>query len=325
MHMYRLQGTYHAIGVEYGLLLRAARIRLPQLSNTRLDFARACEPHVRDLMPDLFDELDGIAEGGGYDPERVTTAALGLNARPGCTAVAIAGTHTASGETLFGRNFDWYAVAGKHTALCNTLPEGGLSSIGCNDLLGGRVGGVNAAGVAVAIAAVEGGRDKPGVIFTVAARAVLDRCRSTAEAVDLLQSIRHVRTINFLVADASGDITAVEAGPRAVSVTRAAQGFGLIANQFQSEAMVRYERVRRRPKNSYPRLIKLREWFHSRTAPLTEDDVQRILGTPYPRGMCAPGRAFGTIWSWTARLGTKCFTLADGAPSTTPYRPYAFE
>lgn len=333
MHMYRLQGSYHQIGAEYGLLLRAGRVPLPQVTRARREFARECEPYVRELMPELFDELEGIAEGGEYDPERITTAALLLNAKPGCTAVAIAGTHTASGHTIFGRNYDWFAASTRHTALCNTLPEGALSSIGSNDRLVGRFGGVNSAGVAIAIAAVEGGPDHPGVIFTLAARAVLDRCRTTAEAVDLLQSIRHMRTINFLIADVSGNIATVEAGRYAFSAIRAEQGFGMIANQFQSETMARYERVRRRPKNSTQRLVALREWFHSRTSPLTDRDVQDILSTRCPRGVCDPGKGrsagrgnyFGTTWSWTVALGTRCFSLADGMPSQTPYRPYAFE
>src|SRR5512145_2581545 len=108
MHMYRLEGTYRQIGAEYGLLLRANRIPVAQPSQTRLDFARACEPFVRDAAPELLDEIEGIAEGGGYDLDRVKVAAMAQLSRPACSVLAISGAHTANGRPLAGRNHDWF-------------------------------------------------------------------------------------------------------------------------------------------------------------------------------------------------------------------------
>src|SRR5512143_483693 len=108
MHMYRLEGSYHQIGVEYGLQLRAGRVPLVQVSRTRLDFAAKCEPFVRDCAPELLDEIEGLAEGSGYDLDRVKMMALGLNAQPACSIVAVSGQHTADGKTVMGRNHDWY-------------------------------------------------------------------------------------------------------------------------------------------------------------------------------------------------------------------------
>jgi hypothetical protein len=106
MHMYRMQGTHYQIGVEVGIQLRAARIPLPQVSQTRLKFAARCEPHLRDCAPELFDEIAGMAEGSGYDAARLTMIALALDAHPACSAVAVAGQHTVAGRPLVGRNHD---------------------------------------------------------------------------------------------------------------------------------------------------------------------------------------------------------------------------
>lgn len=326
MHMYRLQGSYHAMGVDYGLQLRATRVPLLVASKTKLEFAAACEPHVRACVPELLDEMAGIAEGGGYALESIMAAAITLNARPACSAVAIAGEHTADGKPLFGRNHDWNYAVLQHTALCHSLPDGALASLGCNDFLVGRMGGVNAAGVAIAIASVEGGRDHPGVMFNLAARAVLDRCHTTAEAVALLESIRHARAINFLVADAGGTIARVEASPPRTTVIPADKGFAAITNHFQSEAMAGIEYVRKRPRNSLSRLRRAREWFLTRQNPLALADLQALLSTNQPRGLAwtpvGRGKRFGTVWSWTARLGDPVVHVAAGPPAVTPYRAF---
>jgi predicted choloylglycine hydrolase len=327
MHMYRFAGTYRQIGLEYGIQLRAGRVPLQPLSRTRLDFATACEPFVRECAPELFDEIEGMAEGSGYDVKRLTMIALALSAHPACSIAAVAGSQTADGKTLFGRNHDWYQASGQHATFLETRPEGSIPSLGCNDGTIGRFDGINVAGVAIGITAVEGGRDHPGVMFPLAVRIVLDRCRTTAEAVDLLQRLRHARSINFLVADASGDIAALEAVPGRVTVIRPEKGFIAVTNQFQSDEMARFEKVSRRPANSYRRLCNLREWFAARQGPLTRADLEAVLSTPYPRGVCnvpRTRRGVGTIWSWTASLGDGVIHFADGEPDLIPYRALDF-
>jgi predicted choloylglycine hydrolase len=327
MHMYRLEGSYRAIGREYGMLLRASRVPLVVDSQTRRDFADACEPFIRQHAPDLLDEIEGIAEGGGYDLKRVKAAALVMNAHPGCTLVAISGQHTTSGKPIFGRNHDWFPAVLHTSVLCETHPDGALAGLGVNDALVGRMDGINAAGLAIGIASVQGGRDHPGIMFHIAARIVLDRCRSTVEAVEFLQTIRHARSINFLVADASGGLAAVEAAPGRVCVIRPDNGFLAAANQFQSDEMAGCETVRRRPPNSYRRLCALREWFAAQRAPISAAMVQGILSAPYPNGVCARPmsrgqRSLGTVWSWTAELGSGQMAFAEGSPAEVPYRVF---
>jgi predicted choloylglycine hydrolase len=327
MHMYRLEGSYRTIGAEYGMLLRANRVSVPALSATRQKFTKACEVHVREHAPELLDEIEGLAEGSGYDVERLKAVALVLDARPACSMVAVSGQHTADGQPLIGRNHDWYYAAIYSAALCETHPQGALASIGVNDAYVGRMDGINAAGLGIGITAVMGGRDHPGIMFNIAARIVLDRCRSTAEAVEFLQTIRHARTVNFLVADASGEIAIVEAAPGHVHVTRPANGFAAITNQFQSDEMARHETLRRRPPNSYRRLRALHEWFAARQTLVSVSAMQGILSAPYPNGVCAlpikRRTGMQTLWSWTAALGTHEFALAAGSPIETAYRVYA--
>ncbi len=327
MHTYRFEGTYRQIGFEYGLMLRPNRIVPPTVSATRLEFVRACEPHLREHAPELIDEIEGMAEGSGYDIDRLKIAALAPMARPACSVMAVGGQHTADGRPLFGRNLDWYRSALAYAAFCEKHPQGAIASLGATDAFVGASDGMNAAGLAIAITAVMGGRDHPGIMFNLATRIVLDRCRTTEEAVTFLRRIRHARTINFLVADAGGDIAVVEAAPERVHVSRPDNGFAAVTNQYQSEEMARLERVRMRPPNSYRRLCNLREWFAGRQGVVSASDARRILSTPYPHGVCVlpRGRGISTVWSWTAALGSGLMGFASGSPAEEPYRAYALE
>jgi predicted choloylglycine hydrolase len=326
--MYRFEGNYHQIGVEYGMLLRSNRIVLPHISQTRLEFTQACEPFVRQHAPELIEEIEGLVEGSGYDLERMKMAALALAPHPACSVVAVAGQHTVDGKTLVGRNHDWRRGVLGYVAFCETHPQGAIASFGVNDDLVGRYDGINTAGVAIGMTAVEGGRDHPGIMFNLAARIVLDRCHTTEEAVTFLTQIQHARSVNFLVADSSGDIAMIEAAPERTHAIRPDNGFAAITNQFQSDEMVRYEKVRRRPANSYRRLCTLREWFAGEGWMISAKDMQGILSMPYPRGVCAlplvRQKGFSTIWSWTASLGTGSIDFASDSPVETPYRTFLF-
>ncbi|MBN2306164.1 MAG: hypothetical protein JXQ72_16900 [Anaerolineae bacterium] len=329
MRMYRLSGSYHSIGAEYGAVLRGERMRLPNPSQTRRDFAAKCEPFVREHAPYLLDEIAGIAEGGGYELERIQAAALVMDARPACSVIAIAGEFTADGKPLVGRNLDWNRAAIHAATFCHAAPEGARQSLACTDLLVGRHGGVNDAGLAIGIAMVMAGRDYPGIMFPLAARIVLDRYATTAEAVEFLCNIRHARPMNFLVADAGGDIAIVEVHRKQIAVIRPPDGCGVITNQYRHEAMTHYEQVGKRPPDSMARYRRLREWFLTRPEPLTHTHLQAVLSTPKPRGvrMGDPARRtrFDTIWSWTASLGADTLHLAAGIPGDVPYKVVGFE
>jgi hypothetical protein len=166
-------------------------------------------------------------------------------------------------------------------------------------------------------------------MFPLAVRLVLDRCATTAEAVDLLTAIRHARAVNILVADASGAIASIEAHPARVTVLHPPDGCAVITNHFRSAEMSGLEKVRKRPPDTLLRYHRLREWFMARSGPITQEQVQAVLSAPKPVGVRMGNprlrTKFDTIWSWTADLGAGGLSLAAGTPGDVAYRPYAFD
>jgi hypothetical protein len=164
-------------------------------------------------------------------------------------------------------------------------------------------------------------------VFTLAIRAVLDTCRTVAEAQAFLERIPHLQNTAFLVADAAGEIAAIDASPEKVVSTRSTDGFGFLANRYVSEEMAAYAPEEEVP-SSPTRRLNIRNWFEGRQE-IGMEELQRLMADP-ATGVCqcAAGNSKAedqavTLWSWTAALGDPVLYLAKGTPNETPYEPLA--
>lgn len=157
---------------------------------------------------------------------------------------------------------------------------------------------------------------------------MLDTCRTVAEAQRFLERIPHLGNTTYLVADAAGDIAAVEASPRRVVTTRFPDGFGFLANRYVSEEMAAGS-TGGEVRGSAVRSRNIRRWSESRPR-IGLEDIQHVLADPND-GVCVTrvGLAAAsedpdvTLWSWVAALDRPVLSLARGMPSETPYEPAA--
>jgi predicted choloylglycine hydrolase len=328
MNEVTLRGSHYEMGRLVGKQLREAGTELPALNDEQTRYIDGLVGQVEGLIPDLFDEMRGLAEAGGYDERVVYFYALSIGIVPSCTVVAVSGAHTIDGKTLFGRNYD----AGPEFAdftLYRTYPEGGLAHIGCAyDLLVGREDGVNEAGLAIAVTGVHGhNTDEPGLWDHIPVRAVLDRCGTVDEAVTLLETLPHLWTKNFLVADKTGEIAMVEAAQQKVFATRVESGFGTITNHFEAPEMRAYCDEAKIPANSVHRRETAYRWFEAATGSgerLGRDQLKRLLSTTGGGVRSELREDFTTVWSWIAALGERGIELSDRLPEEGSYRECTF-
>jgi predicted choloylglycine hydrolase len=323
-----LRGTHVEMGREVGAWLRAAGEVLPAIS---ADQARYTESLVREIsgrIPNLLDEMRGIAEGGGYDELAVQCYSLALGIVPACTVLAVSGRHTATGRTLFGRNYDAGAKWADFT-LYRTLPDRGYSHIGCcYDLLVGREDGVNEAGLAIACTGVHGRyTSRPGVWDHIPVRVVLEQCATVDEAAEAIRGLPHLYTKNFLVADAAGAVAAIEAGQEGVSVVRPRDGLGAITNHFVAEEMLAYNDWAKIPANSVHRLEVAHRWHDAAAegdSPPSRESLMQLLSDTERGVRSELSSEFTTVWSWVAELGERRIYLCDRLPEPNAYREYDF-
>jgi hypothetical protein len=237
MREYELAGDHHGMGRRNAVLAGRAGDAPEPPTPRQLRFASECEAVVGKHAPWLLEEIRGVAEAGVIAPVAARVVPLTLYSDPGCSVVAVSGRHTPDGRPLFGRNYDFLTSFGRLSTLYKTRPEGRLAHIGCSDHWVGRHDGLNEAGLAIGHSGPPTRTRRPGFIFTLAVRAVLDTCRTVAEAATFLERIPHLQNSAFLVADASGDIAAVDVSPEEARTTRFGGGFGFLTNQYVSEEM----------------------------------------------------------------------------------------
>lgn len=332
MDEFEVTGSYYGLGQQFGTQLERDGVSLDSVSaepvdrrEERLQFASEREPIIETHAPELLQELRGIADCTGVDPQVVKSIPLALNADPGCSLVAISPDYTESDTPLFGRNHDFYPSFRDYSKLFHTAPKDSLASVGCAHNFVGRLDGINESGLAIGFSGVPTEEYAPGFMWPLTVRTVLDTCHTVSEAVSWLEALPHAQNVNFLVADATGSIALVEASPNAVNTIRLDDGFARATNQFTSESMQRYQSAARGPADCR-RFQSLGEWFRTRQTPIGLDDLQAVMGES-ETGVCwriddhEGDDPRCTIWSWTMEVGSGIAHLARDSPAETAYEP----
>lgn len=242
---YVVEGTHGEIGAQLGERYGTFGPQAAELHPEHVDFARACRDEVARVYPALVEEIESQAEAAGRSVDDVLWHyCLGVGAPPvqvdggagapaetsqaNCSSV---GVMTAEGPVI-ARNYDFfYFETWRH--LVTVKPQRALSHTGMwPGLLGGRYDGVNEAGVWVSI---HGGgcrppaKPTPGIVFHLLCRIVLETCSSAKEAVELLQSVPHIASYNFFIADAY-EMYVVEAHPEKTAVRTPEDGVLVCTN-----------------------------------------------------------------------------------------------
>jgi predicted choloylglycine hydrolase len=189
-----LEGSYYEIGLTIGKKCRnlVSSYYSAECSKDKIDFAYECQRLVEEYYPELLEELQGIADGGGFNYENLTSSELSAGLKPNCTLFAVSSKCTKNGSPLFARSMDWFQDALKFSAIFVTKPTQKLASLGFSETFLGRLGGVNEAGLAIGEASTCWGNLQLGIINGIAIRWTLDTCRTAHEAVSFLQKIPYI-------------------------------------------------------------------------------------------------------------------------------------
>ncbi|MBN1342811.1 MAG: hypothetical protein JXQ73_09045 [Phycisphaerae bacterium] len=198
---------------------------------------------VQRHYPRQYERLLGIAEGSRLDLrdlwlmlflEQQTQPALRI---PACTSVAFAPERTTLAEPAIARVFDlpaetkpfntlrWDSPTDRHASMQLTFP-----------MLAGSHTGVNECGLAVAYN-LGYPRDKSGchVPITLIVQEVLERCARVDEALALIEQSPRSGGALLTLADADGDVVAVEISPTSWAVRRAQEGCVINTNHYQAQ------------------------------------------------------------------------------------------
>ncbi|MGE3804037.1 MAG: C45 family autoproteolytic acyltransferase/hydrolase [Gemmataceae bacterium] len=171
--------------------------------------------------PGLADRLEGIARGSGLSAASVylfhyLEVAMAMVEKEvpgfGCSAVAVRGSRSARGEPILVHNFDYLPLVQPFYALRASRPQGQLRSL---DFLVapmcGTVDGINEHGLAIVYNYAQT-FDHQDAAPTLSMRIAetLASCASVGQAIDFLTSRPRWGSGLLLLADAAGEIAALE-------------------------------------------------------------------------------------------------------------------
>lgn len=244
-----LRGSHYEIGFELGTFAKNAGVKTKKMTDADRDRLIEYKEFYEQVYPPLVDELRGIwaAFGLNYDDMEFDVAEISVNGQeigwrirsdmltPACSAYSLTATATEGGEVFFARNFDWDRMS---CSIVFMYPEGAYSSVGCTsyDVGISLVDGMNSEGLKLSLNAVPNSvviPPKPNLPHGIAARVILDTCKTVDEAIDFLKKTPisfPAAVVHFLIADRNGESAIVEFMNRDVKVVRPENDYQVMTN-----------------------------------------------------------------------------------------------
>ncbi len=286
-------------------------------------------------MPELLDEMRGVADGAEIDYDAImtltTTAPFDPDKVPGCSIVAVMPERTVDGRMIIGRNFDMFEDVSKEgaTTYC-TYPEGHYASVGNCDIWVGRWDGLNEAGVFTGTTALFLPSPEPalpGPVGWFTGRHILDRFAAVGEAIDFIQTLPSTGSGSRLVADKSGRAVVIESSPQGREVRYPRDGLLILTNHAVCPALAGKDHASEGYADSQARYNRLYELLGG--AKLIDVEMVKAAMADHKGGVCShrvgsSGRKDSTIWSVVARPDERKIDIAEGHPCRSQYRAVRF-
>jgi len=270
--LHRFSGCDHEIGAQQGRTLRA-QIRALLEDVRTLDAVKAMKPRLlpvflflamarrrasKLLAEDIFEyyprqaqRIKGIAEGAGLDLSTalfIQSLEL-LIGKPtfriqACTSLGFSAQKTSAKEAIVAKNFDYLNIAAPYNLTRETKPEGGYKTLGCTmPPLAGMIDGMNEHGLTVTYnLAYSTDRPKHYAPLSLALQEMLETCKRADEAVEhITRAKRGGHDALLMIADAEGDVKAVEISSNHHAVREMTHGQIINTNHYLTEEMREFE------------------------------------------------------------------------------------
>ncbi|MFA5865449.1 MAG: C45 family peptidase [Phycisphaerae bacterium] len=330
-----LIGNYHEIGMEHGRAFASdIRPRVDQfwkksINNKVLKALAKTVPFLEKRFPDIVQEIRGISEGADCSFESVflynNRGIVDATTFEQCSQVGIC----ESDSIVVGMNKDIILPVTDRYFVKKILPQKGLSYIGYGHV--GRVWGhgMNESGLCTAGTAAYPLNNYPPVLSVgmyLLPPLILSRCRTVAEAIDLIMEIESINDSgNLLLADATGQIRVVEITPHDKVIRTPDKGAIFTTNYFVS-GKIEHRNDVEYLRDARERYRVIEEFCESERKPSIEY-VQRILSAHRDKGsICRhQDQVYQTALSWVADIVQRKFMLCDGYPCCRSYQSFDFK
>ncbi|MFB7155643.1 C45 family autoproteolytic acyltransferase/hydolase [Lysinibacillus sp. NPDC056232] len=233
-----LKGNYYQFGLEQGRELRSLPIfeQLEQLGKLNVNSnVQKAKEIVKNVSPNLFQELIGLAEGLDMEIDNTIKLFSGYDVafpQMGCTTLV--------NDGYYVRNYD-FSPEMYDARLVWMNPTDGYVSVGFSQQIIGRLDGMNEKGLVVGLHFVNNEYKEEGFIATTIVRMLLEQCANIEEALNFITNIPHGYCYNYSITDQSGTSVIVEASPQQqiINFTNPL----ICTNHFESEILREKNRI----------------------------------------------------------------------------------
>ncbi|MEW6360175.1 MAG: C45 family peptidase [Planctomycetota bacterium] len=307
-------GSPREVGVQHGRFLREeiARAFAEWKAETWLVDGLAS---VRERMltylgahyPEMIEEMEGIAEGAGVDFD-VPFALTAFNSvYPALMACSVFAVRSKEPRGCVGKTHDIGVVEQRWGLAQRIAYKNGMTMIRCGSVGSlWTVAGINERGIAVGTASAPRftGQDGFGVPQHAGPTPVLYRCRTVAEAIDEFSGMIFAgKGLNMALADAGGDVAAIEKSFDRQSVRHPKKGPAYATNHYLGRGMA--EHLPKASGNSVDRFEKLKKVLRPGAFADPVAKLKQVCSDPSEPGaicraatltafVCDPGR--GQLW-----------------------------
>ena len=327
MYHARFKNSHYEAGYNWGKLLYQRNKIITNnhtfiITEERKKFAKDCLPIYKKYYPEILEEIKGIAEGQGISYEDLYTFLLSMycfefNNR--CTCFALKD----EGNIIFGRNSDFLVELENLYMNCLYQLNNAYAFNGNTTAFVEIEDGINEFGLAVGLTFVYPKIRRPGINAGMLVRYLLERCKTTTEAIKQIKQLPIASTQTLTIADQKGEIVVVECNPEKIEIIKPNKdgNFVATANNFNSSKMKEYRNPKiddwkadDRYKIAYNSLKENRNNFSLKLA-------QNILSGKYGF-ICQYDRKTGadTVWSVLYDIKNKKIYRVEGNPSRKKYR-----
>jgi predicted choloylglycine hydrolase len=245
MYHGRFKGTHYKAGYKWGKLLFERGKTLEYCPTFTPDdemraFAQLCKVEYRKFYPELLDEIQASRTGQQlrYIIETILFSMYCMRFNNHCTCFAFSNAK----EIVFARNSDFLVSIEKLYMNCLYGLDEAYAFNGNTTAYVEMEDGVNEHGLAAGLCFVYPKVNKPGFNAGMLIRYILEKCKTTGEAISGLKSLPIASSQTITLADRSGDIAVVECNAEKLVVIKPEpdKNFVAAANCFVSPEMLPY-------------------------------------------------------------------------------------
>ena len=327
MYHGRFKGSHYDAGYKWGKLLFNHGKTLEICPTFTPDenmqiFAERCKQEYQKFFPELLEEIQGVADGQQLPVNTLETILFNIYCvrfDNRCTCFAF---HSEN-EIIFGRNSDFLVSIEKLNMNCLYTLAGSYAFNGNTTAYIEIEDGVNEFGLAAGLCFVYPKQIKPGFNAGMLIRYILEKCKTTSEAIIAMRSLPIASSQTITLADPTGDIAVIECNPEKFVVLRPEPGkhFVAAANCFNSPDMVNFRNTEIDDWRADDRYHTAKKALENHPTKYSVDFAQKILAGQYGF-MCQYDRKKNadTVWSVVYDLKRRQIWRAEGNPSRKSFK-----